>query len=254
MGNKASKPAQDKPNEASIAGRALNMMESAWNVVSFLPRYGIRFWGGAYSLVRLLMDGNMDITAWPNEVKWVFFVLAATSFGFVYLGLSPFISIPEKLLGWLVYLQYELFVDVWEFSKWTYYSITSYFGVDERLAMAVGSSWLAFVLIGLTDRVARWALLNHEHEDEWTRTYDVLCYPITFLLHHMDPAFFTQRDSKFPWMSYAYDWFCAALIFPWQLLAALATPVVMVFWTPENSWVAGRNPIIDKLTDRLVNL
>lgn len=254
MGNKASKPASNKPDEASAAGRALGVVQDAWSWVTILPRYGIRFWRGAYDMIKMISEGNMDITGWPNEVKWVFFVLAASTFGLLYLGLSPFLSVPEWLLGNLAYLQYELFVDIWEMAKSCYFCTTEYFGVSNGMAIAVGSGWLSYVILGLTERIARWALLNHEHEDEWTRTYDVLCYPITFLLRHMDPAFFTQRDSSFPFLSYAYDWFCAALIFPWQLLAALATPIVMVFWTPDNTWVAGRNPIIEKLTDRLVTL
>ena len=254
MGNSASKPSAPASEETSgFFGRLWNGTKEGVSVLTAPIRYGIWFWGRAYDLVRLII-GGAPFEEWPMEVKWLFFLLCAVAFGFLYLGLSPFLSVPEWILGWILYLQEELLLDIWELLKWVYFSLTEYFGISDTLAAFTAGSGLTFLLLTLLEKVLSWALFDHAGDDEYVRTYDFLCYPITLLLHHLDPAFFTKRDSSFPYLSYAYDWFCAILIFPWQTLAALITPFVHAFWVPDNTWVLGKHPFLDRIGDKIADL
>lgn len=252
-GNTASKPVDPNSGDISVGGRILQAGEDTFSFITAPMRYGIAFWRGAYNMIGLITSGA-EFGTWPNEVKWVMYVMLAVTFGLVYLGLSPFLAIPEAILEYVVYFQYEMFVDIWECIKCAYFATTSYFGVSDKMAGFTGAAYFAYVLLTVLEKVMGQVLFNHAGDSNYIRTYDMLCYPLTIVLNHLDPAFFTQRDTTFPYLSYAYDWFCAILIFPYQMLAALATPIVSILWTPENTWVAGKRPIIDKITNGVLNL
>ena len=228
-------------------GAAQSTLNNIWYFATLGPRYAIWFWSSVFELPKLFKDG-VPYEKWPNEVKFVVLVASASVLGLILLGLSPFLEIPEVIIQYVYYLQFDFFKDAFVFLEDSFYSFSKFFGASESLINLVFYSFSTYVGITLIEEIINYFLLSRLNDDEYMRVFHFLCEPLTYFLHFLDPAYFTKRESKFPYLSYLYDWFCTILVFPWQLLAMIATPLVTLVYVPEDEWVDGEVTFWTRLT------